>query len=468
MNGTRARALKLRLTLRWRVAAAFGLASLMLTGLLAAVTWNLASSYMLRQREESATRQAQVSVRLVGNAVRSDPASLGDLLTGLTSASDSSILLSGPDGWTTSGREVERSALPEPLLALAGGGTPARQRLVVEGVPVEAIALPVSGRSDVFVELFPLVELDRELRFLSSVLAAGVVASAVFGFALGAWTSTRALRPLTELTAAAGRVARGDLGTRLSDRSDPDLAALATAFNDTADRLEARVRRDARFAGDVSHELRSPITTMANAAAVLRRRRGEVSGTAGRALDLLLAEVDRFERTVVDLLEISRDDEQPSKGREVGEIVDVGDLVSNVVAVRPKPGPAVELAELQLLVRGDRRRLDRVVANLLDNADRHGDGSVRVGVTRRVGQVRIEVDDAGPGVDEQFRERVFERFARGNVGGHRGTGGGSGLGLAIVAQHVQYHRGTVWVEDRPGGGARFVVELPEVTECDGN
>lgn len=447
-----------RLTLRRRVAAAFGMASLVLAAVLAAATWNLAGDYMLRQREMSAIRQAEVNVRLVDAALRDGATGLDELLSGLTSDSDSTVLLSRPDGWISSGRRVDPAALPEALLAQPGRGVPEVERIVVERIPVVAVALPAAIPHDVYIELFPLVELDRTLRFLGIVLGSGVALSGVLGFALGAWTSTRALRPLTELTAAASRMARGDLRTRLPEHADRDLAALASAFNDTAAALEARVRQDARFAGDVSHELRSPLTTMANAAAVLRRRRDELTGTAGRALDLLLSEVDRFERMVVDLLDISRADQGPDGTSD--EIVDLGVLVRIVLDVRQRTPPVVEVEGSPLLVRGDRRRLDRIVANLLDNADRYAGGPVRVAVADRDGHARLEVDDAGPGVAPALRERVFERFARGDQAGHRGQDGGSGLGLALVAQHVRHHDGRVWIEDRPGGGARFVVELP--------
>jgi two-component system, OmpR family, sensor histidine kinase MtrB len=329
----------------------------------------------------------------------------------------------------------------------------------VERVLVVAVAVEIGTGSGIFVELFPLVELDRTLRFLGIVLLAGAASSGVLGFALGAWASRRALRPLTELTAVAARVASGELQTRLPDSGDRDLAALASAFNDTTVAMEARVLRDARFAGNVSHELRSPLTTMANAAAVLQRRRGEFSGTAGQALDLLLSEVARFQRMVVDLLEISRDDQQANE--PAGEIVDLGDLVRNVIAARSRLPASVDVEAPPPLIKGDRRRLDRIVANLLDNADRYAGGAVRVAVFRVRGGARLEVDDAGPGVPDEMRERVFERFARGDQAGQRGQGGGSGLGLALVAQHVRHLGGRVWIEDRPGGGARFVVELPE-------
>lgn len=448
-----------RLTLRWRVATAFGVGSLLLTGILAAATWNLASDYMLRQRELSTVRQAEVNALLVANSLRTGAEGLDELLAGLSSDSPSSVLLLRPEGWITSGRPIDPAVLPESLLDQAAGGVPASQRLVVERIPVMAVAVETGTGSDIFVELFPLLELDRTLRFLGIVLVAGAASSGLLGFALGAWASQRALRPLTELTAAASRVASGELQTRLPQYGDRDLAALASAFNDTTEALEARVRRDARFAGNVSHELRSPLTTMANAAAVLRRRRGELTGTAGQALDLLLSEVVRFERMVVDLLEISRDDQQVNGAGS--EVVDLGELVRNVLAARSRGSASVEVEEPPPLVQGDRRRLDRVVANLLDNADRYAGGVVRVAVLRARGCARLEVDDAGPGVPDELRGRVFERFARGVQAGQRGQGGGSGLGLALVAQHVRHLRGRVWIEDRPGGGARFVVELPE-------
>ncbi|MGH3840199.1 MAG: sensor histidine kinase [Pseudonocardiaceae bacterium] len=163
---------------------------------------------------------------------------------------------------------------------------------------------------------------------------------------------------------------------------------------------------------------------------------------------------------VVDLLEISRLDQDVDE--QALETVDLGNLVRNVAASRPG-GVPIDIEQPPPLVLADRRRLDRVVVNLLENAERHGGGPVRVAVMRHSGRVRLEVDDAGPGVPAELCERVFERFARGAHAGHRRDHDGTGLGLAVVAQHVRGHRGAVWVEDRPSGGARFVVELPELS-----
>ncbi|KOV85484.1 histidine kinase [Nocardia sp. NRRL S-836] len=432
--------------MRWRVTLAFGFGLLAVTSVLALATWNLACGYMLRQREASATRQAEMNVRLVERTLSSS--GLDELLTGLTTGTDSSILVLTPGGMVAAGRPVDPGRLPAALVR----HPPGSERITVDGQPMLAVTRPVAGNA-VYVELFGLQQLDRASRFLSALLIGGTVASALLGAALGSWASKRALRPLAELSSAAGRIAGGDLGARLPDQDDPDLAALAAKFNSTASALEQRALRDARFASDVSHELRSPLTTMVNAGAVLRRRREHLPGTAGTALELLTSEVDRFARMVVDLLEISRADQTDDCSCEE---LDLGALVRNVVGTH---WAAVPVSAEPVPVRGDRRRLDRVLANLLENADRHAGGAVRVAVRREGAVARVEVEDAGPGVPEALREQIFERFARGRPGS-RGADTGSGLGLALVREHVRRLRGRVWVEDRVPCGARFVVELP--------
>ncbi|MFC7655765.1 ATP-binding protein [Pseudonocardia benzenivorans] len=316
--------------------------------------------------------------------------------------------------------------------------------------------MPVEG--GVYVEVAPLSGLDSSLRFLSAVLAAGVGVSGLLGLGLGSWAGRRALRPLTELRDAAARMAAGDLDARLPEQDDADLAPLAATFNRTADDLQWRVRRDARFAGDVSHELRSPLTTLVNAVAILRRRRDELTPTAQQAVDLLDADVHRFRTMVGDLLEISRDERIDESDLEECDMVDV---VTHAVGARP--GIVVDVATTPPKVLADRRRLDRVVENLLDNAAYHGGGAVRVGVSPSSDGVRVEVDDAGPGIPVELRKEVFERFSRGGIAGRREDTGGTGLGLALVARHVRAHHGRVRIEESPFGGARVVVEIPRGT-----
>jgi signal transduction histidine kinase len=179
-------------------------------------------------------------------------------------------------------------------------------------------------------------------------------------------------------------------------------------------------------------------------------------------LALLHSEVLRFERLVADLLEISRAD--AGSEQLLLEDVRLGALVEEVLARRALAGrPGVPLEVVagagDVVLRADKRRLERVLGNLLDNADRHGGGAAAVVLTRGTGTVCVAVDDAGPGVPEAERERVFERFARG-AGSVRTRTEGSGLGLALVARHVRALGGAVRIGDSPAGGARFVVELP--------
>lgn len=424
----------MRLTLRCRVTLSFGFGLLVVTSVLAFATWNLASGSMLRQREASATRQAEVNARLVERSPGLDA-----LFTG----PDGAILVLSPAGPRTAGRKIDPAQLPAGLVQ----HSPATARITVDGLPMLVVSRPLSDGA-VYVELFGLQQLERTFAFLAAVLVAGAIGSALLGAALGSWASKRALKPLTELNSAAGRIAGGDLHARLPVQDDPDLAALAAKFNSTAQALERRALRDARFASDVSHELRSPLTTMVNAGAVLRRRREDLPGTAGTALELLTSEVDRFARMVVDLLEISRADQTDDP---VPEEIALDAVVRNVVATRAP----VPLKLQPAVVLGDRRRLDRVLTNLLDNAERHAGGAVLVSVRVTGSRVRLEVEDAGPGVPGRMREEIFERFARGG----RGDGTGSGLGLALVREHVHRLGGRVWVEDRFPDGSRFVVEM---------
>ena len=200
---------------------------------------------------------------------------------------------------------------------------------------------------------------------------------------------------------------------------------------------------------------------------------------AAAALDLLVADVARFQSLVEDLLEISRFDagavRLDARGPAGGRVRAPGR--QRVVSCATRPVKVSEKAE-SLVIRADKRRLARVVANLIDNARIHGTPATANGDEPTVGvevevseppgdadpvaHVWISVADHGPGVPPEERHLVFERFSRGGGAGRRGSMEGAGLGLALVDEHVRLHGGRVWVEDRADGepGARFVIELP--------
>lgn len=268
------------------------------------------------------------------------------------------------------------------------------------------------------------------------------------------------LRPLTRVAGASEELAQGGLGTRLPVEDDNDLARLVDSFNRMADSLQARIEREARFASDVSHELRTPLAALTASSEVLAGRRDELPERSQKALDILLRQLRRFDRMVLDLLEISRID--AGAGDLHLESIPIGRFLERVVSGAGYGDIPVTVADSISTVVVDRRRFERIVVNLLENARVHGGGATAISVEDRAGHVELRVDDRGTGVPVVDRQRIFERFAR-------GTGGkfnqGSGLGLAIVAEHINTLGGMVHVEDGPNGvGARFIVTLPKREE----
>ena len=315
-----------------------------------------------------------------------------------------------------------------------------------------------------YFEAFPLGPTERTLRTILLALVIGIADHGPAGHRRRAGgRAGRLLRPLGRITDAAGEIAAGDLDTRVAREGDPDLDRLADSFNDMADAVQARIEREARFASDVSHELRSPITALAAAAEVIDGRRGELPDRTQQALDVVVGQVRRFDAMVIDLLELSRIDAGATDLHT--EEVDIADAVP--AHRRPqrlrRPARSTSRTTSATARRStavvDKLRFERILANLLENADHHGGGPLRISIEPTDGPfLLVAVEDAGPGVARGERVRIFERFARGSAARHRI---GTGLGLALVAEHATAQGGEAWVEDRPGGGARFVVRIRE-------
>ena len=459
-----------RLGLRTRVTLAFAFGALLLSVAFSAVSYGLVRNYLVSQQEDAAMDEALVNARLTRDSLRGPDPNLPSILASLRTPSDSPAVVFYADNWFSSAPlDVGQESLPPELRRAVAQGTPSRQsyRVVRNGGPRLAIGLPLPLVGARYFEIFSLVELERTLDFLGFALLGAGLATTVAGAAVGRWASTRLLRPVADVAQAAAAIAGGRLETRLGEVEDADLAILVSSFNSMVDALQERIERDARFASDVSHELRSPLTTLATSVGVLAGRRDELSERARAALDLLEADVARFQRLVEDLLEISRFDAGVAQLNR--EDVRLGELVRRAVAAAGANHVPIELspAAEHLAVSVDKRRMERVIANLVENAGFYGSGATRVRVDRGRTVARIGVEDDGPGVPPEEREAVFRRFFRGSAAGKRRSGGqGSGLGLALVAEHVRLHGGRVWVEDGEGGtGARFVVELPVEREA---
>jgi signal transduction histidine kinase len=446
-----------RFGVRGRVTIGFGLLALGLSTLLSVLAWTLVTRTMVSQTEQTALVETALDRGEVETALSTGGADLPTVLEGVP-GTDSTAVLAQVDGrWYATSPSLGPASLPASLVSLVSGGQEATQRVRVDGTLHLAVGLPLAdGRGEYF-EIYSLSEMQRTARVLSLGLVAAAVVTVVLGLAVGRFASRLALRPLSELNRVAADVAAGRLSARLDADGDPDLEELAGSFNSTVEDLQQHVIADARFAGDVSHELRTPMTTMLNSMQVIQNRRDQLPESVREPVDLLADELERFRALVVDLLEISRHD---AGDQGVRETVLVGDLVRRAAdAAAGRPVTTVDPAVAGLTMEVDKRRLERVLANLVGNAETHGGGCTGVHVEPGPLGLRVVVEDDGPGISPARRSRVFERFSRGGPSERTGVG----LGLAIVQRHVALHDGQVLIEESSGGGARFVVELPTVT-----
>lgn len=458
-----------RLGLRARITLLFGLGALVLSAVLSFTTWGLTRENLLRQREEQATTRVLLNAVTLRNGLGSAEDDPEVLLNSLPTPEGALPLIFYNDQWlATNPVSFGQQALHPDLLRTVEGGNGARMVYDHDGSPYLVVGVPIPALDALYFEAVDLSSLDATLEGLGISLLGASAVTALAGGLLGFWAGRRALAPLGSFSRAAQAVAGGHLETRVPPTNDPDLDLIAGSFNEMAQALQDRIERDARFASEVSHELRSPLMTLAASVEVLDTRRDELSERARMALDLLKADVDRFGQLVEDLLEISRFD--AGAIRLHLEDVFATEMVIQAVGVNTKGGVPVVYSEdaSESVVRVDKRRMGRVIANLLDNAAKYAGGATRVTVELSTdgGRVRIGIEDAGHGVAPSEREVIFDRFSRGAEGGNRGIDTGVGLGLALVDEHVRLHGGQVWVEDRPDGraGARFVVELPVVPE----
>ncbi|TNM39573.1 HAMP domain-containing histidine kinase [Nocardioides albidus] len=267
----------------------------------------------------------------------------------------------------------------------------------------------------------------------------------------------RALRPVERIRAEVERISGASLERRVPVPPGKDeIGRLARTMNLMLGRLHEASERQQQFVSDASHELRSPVASLRQAAEVARAHPealpdGELAAT-------VLEESVRMQLLVDQLLVLARAGEGAS--RVPWADVDVDDLVLAHARRGARPGPRVDTSGVGPgRVRGDAVALGQVVRNLLDNALRHAERSVVVRVEQRPDAVVLTVEDDGPGVPVAERERVFERFRRLDDARTRDAGG-SGLGLAIVREVVAAHGGAVQLDSSPLGGARFVVRLP--------
>lgn len=301
----------------------------------------------------------------------------------------------------------------------------------------------------------PLTGVDRQLHKLA--LAFLVLAIGGLGLTVGlTWAAVRRVtRPVRELTEAAERIAETrDLTVRIRAEGNDELGRLAATFNLMLDELDRSLGAQRQLIMDASHELRTPLASLRTNAEVLNDL-DRLSPDQRRAvLDGIITQLDELTGLVADVVELARGEAPAAAHEEIA----FDELVARAVerAGRHWPAIAFRLDAEPVAVRGVPNRLDRAVANMLDNAGKFSElgSSVDVGLSA---DGTLTVADRGPGVPEVALPHVFDRFFRAD---EARAMPGSGLGLAIVEQVAQGHGGSITLQNRPGGGAVARLTLP--------
>lgn len=435
----------------------FAALGLLVSVVLATGTYLTARHFLVEQRQSTAMRQSFLDASFVRDGLLTSGAKVSDVLDRASPPPGGVVVVNRGGRWYSSSLNEGADAIPLSLRKLVAGGEAARAWHRVAGEPAIVVGVAMPSVDSEFYELTPTTELNSTLNTLALVLGGFAVVTSLGGALLGRAASARVVAPLDAVATAAASIAAGEMDTRLRGTADPDLAVIVGSFNTMVEALDDRIRRDARFAADVAHELRSPVTTLMTSVSLLRTQDGRTPGRQAAAVDLIEREVSRLHRALEHLLELGRLDGVDRQAE--GELVDLADLLRHALDHSHRPSDLLHLvpSPSPCTVHGDKQMLHRSFVNLFDNADLHGEGLSRVRLEAAQDSVEVRVEDRGQGVPADERLHVFERFVR---VGSRGSRPGTGLGLSLVAETIRAHGGNVWCEETPGGGATFVVRLP--------
>jgi signal transduction histidine kinase len=336
----------------------------------------------------------------------------------------------------------------------------------------DTVALPIrqAGRTVGFVEIASPDFGLGTLRAARNAIALAVTGVTILAAVLGYFLSRGFTRPVVELERVAERIGNGDLTSRIQSRGSDEIGRLGNRFNLMADTLADTIRtlereRDTlkRFAQDASHELRTPLTALRTFLEILSGPSGGDKAKREEFLKDGTTQLDRIDWIVANLLDLSRYDAEliplDTRTYSIAGLVEEtytayrGEAESRGVTLVVDPDTPDLTAEI------DGPRIVTALGNLVSNAVKFtAPGSeVVIGYGPAEGdRIRLSVDDRGPGIREEERELVFQRFYRSDMAGDEGTG----LGLALAKSVVEAHGGTIEVESREDGGARFVITLP--------
>ena len=334
------------------------------------------------------------------------------------------------------------------------------------------ITIPKSGNY----EMYLVYSLNNQNRTLSIIKNALLLTGFALIFLIGliTWLVVRqVVKPVREAASIAQKFTQGDFSQRMKVDSSDEIATLGQAFNDMALSLESQISRlenlsrvQQRFVSDVSHELRTPLTTLRMASEVIYSEKEGFDPTIARSSELLVAQLDRFEKLLEDLLEVSRFDAEVAILEPID--FDLIPLIERCIEdVRASAHDhiisiTIDHETEHVMIKADIRRVERIMRNLLSNALDHAEEKpINVKVISTRTEVAIGVRDYGTGIDPAALSRIFDRFWRADPSRAR-VRGGTGLGLSIALEDARLHNGELDAWGLPGHGAHFVLTLPRI------
>lgn len=476
--------------------------SLVVVSLLGATLLRQVTDGLLQAQADAAVAEASASIdsvqRTLDAAKDDEKGSLDQLLVQIVQDQSNRgtrpgadplyevVLLSSDEATTTelASRNIQADSVPsdlrtkvqeEPLVfwtytsILYPSGhakAPSEAGLIVGG----QITAPDTARYELYY-LYPLTEQQATIDLVWAAVATAGLLLVLLLVALSWLVTRQVVTPVRLAARIAERFSAGDFSERMSVRGRDDLARLATSFNQMAASLQLKIgqlqelsRIQQQFVSDVSHELRTPLTTVRMAADVLYESRKNFDPVVERSVELLQNQLDRFEALLTDLLEISRFD----AGAAIleAEPHDVRDLVHSVTDAAAPLAAAMgtrlvlDLPQQPCVATIDKRRVERILRNLVSNAIEHGEGEdVTVRVAADEQAVAIAVRDHGVGLKPGETSLVFHRFWRADPARAR-TIGGTGLGLSIALEDARLHGGWLQAWGEPGAGSQFRLTLP--------
>ena len=441
-------------SLRTRVTA---VASVAITG---AVVLGVLVMYLLQMGAVRRTIDSQLRAYATQIAASAAGGRLPQPLPQSTSDSNAQAQVIDEDGSVLTATRT-LAGRPAVYLLPAGSDSPVRQKAAEGIIPTEvrvvALRATVGGRSVVIItgtstDLLRQVNSEFGRHLLWGLPVILILAAGTVWLVVG-----RALRPVERIRHAVTDITSADLSQRVPEPATSDeIANLARTMNDMLARLDAAATKQRRFVADASHELRSPLAAIRTTLEVglAHPNTAPWPVIAERAAQ----QSERLEDLIQQLLLLAKADEHQLAAQQ--HIVDIAALLHDVVASTQADHVDVKLdAAAVLSVVGNPDHLERLLRNIIDNAVRHANRHVIITATVTSDQVRIEIDDDGPGIPTEDRKRVFDRFVRLDNSRERNSGS-AGLGLAIAREITLAHRGRIVIADNLAGGTRVIITLP--------